>query len=100
MNPGHSLDKYGRCTNKIEPTIAKDSDSGTLPRNVLILLPGLRVHNEECVMTEKTCAACDYPLDANAIKVEIGGKTVEVCCEECAQKLQEARASAAKPGKG
>lgn len=52
-------------------------------------------------MTEKTCAACDYPLDANAIKVEIGGKTVEVCCEECAQKLQEARAStAAKPGKG
>lgn len=45
-------------------------------------------------MTEKTCAACDYPLDANAIKVKIGGRTVEVCCEECAQKLREAEAHA------
>lgn len=45
-------------------------------------------------MTEKTCAACDYPLDENSIKVTIGGKTVEVCCEECARKLNEAQASA------
>jgi hypothetical protein len=44
-------------------------------------------------MTERTCAACDYKLDENAIKVTIGGKTVEVCCAECAEKLQEARAS-------
>jgi hypothetical protein len=29
-------------------------------------------------MVEKTCAACDCKLDANAIKVMIGGKTVEV----------------------
>ena len=43
-------------------------------------------------MTEKTCAACDYPLDENSIKVTIGGKTVEVCCEECARKLNEAQA--------
>lgn len=42
----------------------------------------------------KTCAACDYPLDDNAIKVTIGGKTVEVCCEECAVALGEAKASA------
>ena len=48
-------------------------------------------------MTEKTCAACDYPLDENAIKVTIGGKTVEVCCEECARKLNEAHASAVAP---
>ena len=47
-------------------------------------------------MSERTCAACDYQLDANAIKVKIGGKTVEVCCEECAQKLKEAHASAAR----
>jgi hypothetical protein len=46
-------------------------------------------------MAEKTCAACDYKLDDNAITVKIGGKTVEVCCEECAQKLQEAHVSAA-----
>jgi len=25
--------------------------------------------------------------------VKIGGKTVEVCCEECAQKLKEAQAA-------
>ena len=45
-------------------------------------------------MREATCAACDFPLDANAIKVTIGGKTVEVCCDECAQKLREAHAGA------
>jgi RNase P subunit RPR2 len=42
----------------------------------------------------KTCAACDYPLDENAIQVRIGGQTVEVCCEDCAKKLNEAYASA------
>lgn len=45
-------------------------------------------------MSEKTCAACDYPLDENAIKVTIGNRVVEVCCEECAQKLREASAKA------
>ena len=47
------------------------------------------------IMSERTCAACDCELDANPIKVKIGGKTVEVCCEECATKLGEAQASAA-----
>jgi RNase P subunit RPR2 len=42
-------------------------------------------------MTKKTCAACDYPLEpSSTIKVKIGDKTVEVCCEECATKLREA----------
>jgi hypothetical protein len=45
-------------------------------------------------MQEKTCAACDCALDENAIQVKIGGKTVEVCCEECAQKLREAHIAA------
>ncbi len=51
-------------------------------------------------MSEKTCAACDCALDAGAIAVTIGGRTVEVCCEDCAQKLREAHAStkAAKHG--
>jgi len=44
-------------------------------------------------MNEKTCAACDYPLDANRIEVKIGGRTVEVCCQECADKLREASAA-------
>lgn len=45
-------------------------------------------------MDQKTCAACDCKLDSNRITVKIGGRTVEVCCEECAQKLSEAHASA------
>jgi hypothetical protein len=50
-------------------------------------------------MNAKTCAACDYQLDDNAIKVTIGGKTVEVCCDECAQKLKQAYASATSAGR-
>ena len=51
-------------------------------------------------MTTKTCAACDCELDANPVKVRIGGNTVEVCCEECAQALKEADAdtSGKQPG--
>jgi ribosome-binding protein aMBF1 (putative translation factor) len=41
-------------------------------------------------MNEKTCAACDYKLEGETIKVTIGGQTVEVCCQECAEKLMEA----------
>ncbi len=44
-------------------------------------------------MTETTCAACDCQLDASAIQVTIGGRAVEVCCEECAQKLRESDAN-------
>jgi RNase P subunit RPR2 len=48
-------------------------------------------------MAKKTCAACDYPLDpAATIEVKIGGKAVEVCCEECAKKLREASAKSGK----
>ena len=45
-------------------------------------------------MPEKTCAACDCKLDGTSIKVKIGGKTVEVCCDECAQRLKEANVAA------
>jgi hypothetical protein len=44
--------------------------------------------------TEKTCAACDCKLDEGAIKVKLGGRIVEVCCDECARKLKEAHTSA------
>ena len=43
-------------------------------------------------MKEKTCAACDCALDGTAIQVTVGGRVVEVCCEECAEKLCEADA--------
>lgn len=51
-------------------------------------------------MAEKTCAACDCTLDGSPIEVKIGGKTVEVCCDECAQKLKEAHISATAARKG
>jgi predicted nucleic acid-binding Zn ribbon protein len=46
-------------------------------------------------MSETTCAVCDYELDDHPIYVTVGGKTVEVCCEECAAKLKEAFNAAA-----
>lgn len=45
-------------------------------------------------MVDKTCAACDCKLDSSSIKVKIGGMPVEVCCQDCAQKLKEAYSSA------
>jgi len=45
-------------------------------------------------MANKTCAACDCELGDNPIQVKIHNRTVEVCCEECATKLDEAQASA------
>jgi len=44
-------------------------------------------------MAKRTCAACDCQLDTEVIQVKIGGSIVEVCCEDCAQKLREADAS-------
>src|ERR1700690_130348 len=74
--------------------IAKDSDSGSIFPRGLLISPGPPAL-ESGAMVEKTCAACDCKLDANPIEVKIGGKTVEVCCDECARKLSEAHVSAA-----
>jgi hypothetical protein len=74
--------------------ITKDSDSGALVLSGLLDSPepsGILVGDK--IMVEKTCAACDCKLDEGSIKVKIGGKTVEVCCDECAQKLKEANSS-------
>ncbi len=45
-------------------------------------------------MVATACVACTCKLDVNPIRVKIGGKTVEVCCDECAQKLKESHVSA------
>jgi hypothetical protein len=50
-----------------------------------------RAANGDEIMAEKTCAACDCKLDESAIKVNIGARVVEVCCEDCARKLREAK---------
>jgi hypothetical protein len=55
----------------------------------LLRLPEMRAINGDTIMAQKTCAACDYPLDETAIQVTIGTRVIEVCCEECAQKLRE-----------
>jgi hypothetical protein len=44
-------------------------------------------------MRERTCAACDCKLEGATVNVTLGGKTVEVCCEECAVALREADAA-------
>jgi hypothetical protein len=49
-------------------------------------------------MKEKTCAACDCPLDETAIAVTVGGESVEVCCKECARALNEAGATVSGEG--
>jgi hypothetical protein len=51
---------------------------------------------KETFMSEHTCAACDCKLDETAIKVKIGSRVVEVCCDECARKLGEAAGSSQK----
>jgi hypothetical protein len=59
-------------------------------------MPDLRATTGDDVMTAKTCAACDCALDASAVTVKIGARTVEVCCDECAQKLREAESANSK----
>jgi ribosome-binding protein aMBF1 (putative translation factor) len=56
----------------------------------MIISGHLRMFREIEVMTKRTCAACDSELDGSPIQVKIHGKTVEVCCEDCAAKLKEA----------
>ena len=76
--------------------LAKDPDSSRFALRGLLPLRPLTGRKEDDMANKKTCAACDYELDANAISVTVGGKTVEVCCQECADKLKEAHASAAR----
>ena len=59
----------------------------------------MRAFKEDEHMASKTCAACDYELDDKAIQVTVGGKTVDVCCDDCARKLKEASASASASAK-
>lgn len=48
-------------------------------------------------MHPRTCAACDCELEDDPIIVTLGGRTVEVCCAECASLLGEAQAAIAGP---
>jgi hypothetical protein len=77
--------------------VAKFPDSDQVPGRALLL----RDHsgrNWRKQMKEKTCAACDCPLDETAIAVTVGGESVEVCCNECARALNEAGATVSGEG--
>jgi hypothetical protein len=83
-------------------SIAKDFDSGNPVFDGLMSLSRLWDDQpEDHQMKKTTCAACDCELGAETITVKLGGKTVEVCCQECAEALNEAEAatSAASNGK-
>jgi len=67
---------------------------------VFYLPPDLPACVEIGLMSEKTCAACDCKLEGDVIRVNLGGKAVEVCCEECARSLQEAYVSTAGRNEG
>ncbi|MGR4864932.1 hypothetical protein [Caulobacter sp. LARHSG274] len=46
-------------------------------------------------MDDRTCAACDCELETDIITVTLGGRAVEVCCQDCALLLGEAQAAIA-----
>jgi hypothetical protein len=33
------------------------------------------------------CPVCDWKIEGQGIEVKSGGKSVTVCCKECAEKL-------------
>jgi ribosome-binding protein aMBF1 (putative translation factor) len=35
------------------------------------------------------CPVCGWEIEGDGIKVEAGGKTVVVCCDDCAKKAAE-----------
>jgi hypothetical protein len=47
---------------------------------------------------QNSCAGCDTPLDETRRTVIIGTIVVEVCCEECAIALREARSAIEREG--
>ena len=71
-----------RLRNLLKISTARDDEKSS---------PVFAKKHKEMTMTKKSCACCDYPLEPQStIKVKIGGKEVEVCCEECATKLRAA----------
>jgi hypothetical protein len=108
---GVGIDSAGESRVHLPSPVRRRAPPVRVRKSLKILIAGLSrraaysagtefwVHKEDDVMAKKTCAACDYELDANAIEVTVGGKTVEVCCQECAEKLKEAHRSASAPSK-
>jgi ribosome-binding protein aMBF1 (putative translation factor) len=41
-------------------------------------------------MSESKCPVCGWALDANAQQVQVNGRELAVCCDECAAQLKSA----------
>ncbi len=39
-------------------------------------------------MATKKCPVCDSAIEDDGKPVEVGGKTITVCCDDCATKVQ------------
>jgi hypothetical protein len=71
--------------------LAKEFDSRLLARMVFYACSMVGALRRDMVMAEKTCAACDCKLDESAINLTLDKRTIEVRCEECAEKLRESQ---------
>ena len=40
-------------------------------------------------MATKKCPVCDWVIEDDAKTIEFDGKTITVCCDECAAKFQD-----------
>ena len=40
-------------------------------------------------MAAEKCPVCDWDMQDGGIKVKVAGKTLTVCCDECAKKARE-----------
>ena len=40
-------------------------------------------------MKTRKCPVCDWKVKDGGVKVASGGKTVVVCCDDCAEKVRE-----------
>ena len=43
-------------------------------------------------MKTKKCPVCDWEIKDGGIKVQVGGKEIIVCCDDCAKKAKESPA--------
>jgi ribosome-binding protein aMBF1 (putative translation factor) len=41
----------------------------------------------------KKCPVCDWDINDGGIKVQVGGKEITVCCDDCAKKVEESPAT-------
>ena len=40
------------------------------------------------VKNKNKCPVCDYKLESEAKSVRVEGRTVKVCCDDCAEKVR------------